>query len=142
MSELRADDDVGISSVRRMGVGDLATARAPDRVNWSQPEPDEVRQTSIRAAITEVRSDRQTKLGGDYFFEQLPAPHDQIGASRPGDHPVAALSGYRRLSASHTSDCDGDGGPASINHPSGSIDMVKPPHAVVSRAASAHYGRP
>jgi hypothetical protein len=29
MSELRADDDVGISSVRRMGVGDLVTARAP-----------------------------------------------------------------------------------------------------------------
>jgi hypothetical protein len=77
MSELRADD-VGISSVRRMGVGDLATARAPDRVNRSQPEPDEVRQTLICAAITEVRSDRQTKLGGDYFFEQLPAPHDQI----------------------------------------------------------------
>src|SRR5215813_5867579 len=35
-----------------------------------------------------------------------------------------------------------DGGPASINHPSGSIDIVKPPDAVVSGAASAHYGRP
>ena len=77
MSELRADD-VGISSVRRMGVGDLATARAPDRVNRSQPEPDEVRQTLICAAITEVRSDRQTKLGGDYFFERLPEPNEQI----------------------------------------------------------------
>ena len=78
MSELRADDDVGISSVRRMGVGDLVTARAPDRVNRSQSEPDQVRQTLICAAITEVRSDRQINLGGDYFFEQLPAPHDQI----------------------------------------------------------------
>jgi hypothetical protein len=65
MSELRADDDVGISSVRRMGVGDLVTARAPDRVNRSQSEPDEVRQTLICAAITEVRSDRQTNRGGD-----------------------------------------------------------------------------
>jgi hypothetical protein len=73
MSELRADDDGGISSVRRMGVGDLVNARGPDRVNRSQSEPDEVRQTLICAAITEVRSDRQTKLGGDYF-EQLPAP--------------------------------------------------------------------
>jgi hypothetical protein len=39
MSELRADDDVGISSVRRMGVGDLVTARAPDRVNRSLKLP-------------------------------------------------------------------------------------------------------
>src|SRR6266851_187883 len=78
MSELRADDDVGISSVRRMGIGDLVTARAPDRVNQSRSEPGEVRQTLICATITEVRSDRQTNLGGDYVFEQLPAPNDQI----------------------------------------------------------------
>src|SRR5215831_6429962 len=77
MSELRADDDVGISSVRRMGGGDLVTAGAPDPANRSQSEPDQVRQTLICAAITEVRSDRQTNLGSD-FFEQLPAPHDQI----------------------------------------------------------------
>jgi hypothetical protein len=78
MSELRAADDFGISSVRRMGGADLMTERAPDPVNRSPSEPDEVIQTLICARITEVRSDRQTNLGGNYFFEQLPAPNDQI----------------------------------------------------------------
>jgi hypothetical protein len=78
MSELIATDDFRISSVRGMGVGDLATERVRDPVHRSHVETGEVRQTLICARITEVRSGEQTKLGGDYHFEQLPAPNDQI----------------------------------------------------------------
>jgi hypothetical protein len=78
MSELRAIDDVGISSVRGMGVGDLVTERVRDPVDRSRSETGEVRQTFICARITEVRGGEQTNFGGDYHFQQLPAPNDQI----------------------------------------------------------------
>jgi hypothetical protein len=78
MSELRAADDFSVSSVRGLGVGDLVTERAPDPVHRSRSETREVQQSLICARITEVRSDRQTNLDGDYYFEQLPAPNDQI----------------------------------------------------------------
>ncbi|SRR6266436_927850 len=61
-----------------MGVGDLVTERAPDLVDGSHSETDEVKQISICARITEVRDGQQTDLGGNYHFEQLPAPNNQI----------------------------------------------------------------
>ena len=75
---LRAADDFSISSVRGLGVGDLVTERAPDPVHRSRSETGDVWQSLICARITEVRGGEKTNLDGDYFFEQLPAPNDQI----------------------------------------------------------------
>jgi hypothetical protein len=68
MSVLWPTDDLSISSVGGMGVGDLATERVPDAV----------KPTLICARIAEVRDGQQTDLGGDYYFEQLPVENDQI----------------------------------------------------------------
>jgi len=71
-------DDLSISCLGGMGVGDLVTERAPDPVNRSHSKTDAVKPTLICARITEVRDGRQIDLGGDYHFEQLPARNDQI----------------------------------------------------------------
>jgi hypothetical protein len=78
MSELRAVDDFSISSVQGTGVGDLVTGRARGLANPARSETSEVGQTLICARVTEVRGGEQTNLAGDYYFEQLPGPNDQI----------------------------------------------------------------
>ena len=78
MSVLRTTDDLSISCLGGMGVGDLVTERAPDPVNRSHSKTDAVKPTLICARITEVRDGRQIDLGVDYHFEQLPARNDQI----------------------------------------------------------------
>jgi len=75
---LRTTDDLSISCLGGMGVGDLVTERAPDPVNRSHSKTDAVKPTLICARITEVRDGLQIDLGGDYHFEQLPARNDQI----------------------------------------------------------------
>ena len=78
MSVLGSTEDFSIISVGGTGFGDLVTERAPDAVNRSHSETNEVTQKSICVRITEVLNGRETSLGGDYHFEQLPAPNDQI----------------------------------------------------------------
>ena len=78
MSDLGSTEDFSIFSVGETGVGDLVAERAPDAVTRSHSETDEVTQTSICARITEVLNGQQTCLYGDYHFQQLPAPNDQI----------------------------------------------------------------
>ena len=77
MSVLGSTEHFSIFSGGGTGVGDLVTERAPDAVD-PHSETDEVTQTSICARITEVLNGQETSLGGDYHFEQLPAPNDQI----------------------------------------------------------------
>jgi hypothetical protein len=78
MSVLWPTDDLSISSVGGMGVGDLATERVPNPVNRSHSKTDSVKPTLICARIAEVRAGQETDLGGDYYFEQLPVENDQI----------------------------------------------------------------
>jgi hypothetical protein len=78
MSALGLIEDFSIFSAQGTGVGDLVTEPAPDPVNRSQSETDEVKPTLICARITEVLNGQQFGLGGDYHFEQLPVPNDQI----------------------------------------------------------------
>ena len=75
---LRPTDDLSISSLGGMGVGDLVTERALDPVNRSRSRTDAVKPTLICTRITEVQDGRQIDLGEDYHFEQLPARNDQI----------------------------------------------------------------
>ena len=75
---LRTTDDLSVSCLRGMCVGDLVTERAPDPVNRSHSKTDAVKPTLICAGITEIRDGRQIDLDGDYHFEQLPARNDQI----------------------------------------------------------------
>src|SRR4029450_7467099 len=74
MSVLGSTEDFSIFSVRGTDVGDIVAERVPD----AHSEMDQVAQTSICARVTEVLNGRETSLGGDYRFEQLPAPNDQI----------------------------------------------------------------
>jgi len=78
MSVLWPTDDLSISSVGGMGVGDLATERVPDPVNRSHSKMDAVKPPLICARIVKVRDGQKTDLGGDYFFEQLPIENDHI----------------------------------------------------------------
>jgi hypothetical protein len=78
MSVLGSTEDFSIFSVGGTGVGDLVAERGPDPVHRSHSEADKVKQTSVCAKITEVLNGQLTGLGGDYHFEQLPAPNDQI----------------------------------------------------------------
>src|SRR6266446_821325 len=78
MSVLGSTEDFSIFSVGGTGVGDLVTERAPDPVDRSRSETDEVKPRLICARITEVLNGQQFGLGGDYHFEQLPVPNDQI----------------------------------------------------------------
>jgi hypothetical protein len=78
MSVLGSTEDFSIFSVGGTGIGNLVLERAPDAVNRSHSETDEVTQTSICARIIEVLKSQQTSLVGDYHFEQLPEPDDQI----------------------------------------------------------------
>src|SRR6059058_4375190 len=78
MSVLGSTEDFSIFSVEGTDSGNLVIERAPDAVNRSHSEADEVAQTSICARIIEVLNGQQTSLDGDYHFEQLPEPNDQI----------------------------------------------------------------
>ncbi len=80
MSVLGSTEDFSIFSVGGTGVGDLVAVaeRALDPVNRSHSEADKVKQTSVCAKITEVLNGQLTSVGGDYHFEQLPVPNDQI----------------------------------------------------------------
>jgi len=78
MSVLGSTEDFSIFSVRGTDVGDIVAERVPDAIAQSHSEMDQVAQTSICARVTEVLNGRETSLGGDYRFEQLPAPNDQI----------------------------------------------------------------
>ncbi len=78
MSVLGSTEDFSIFSAGGTGVGDLVAERAPDPVNRSHSPADKVEQTSVGARITEVLNGQQTTLDGEYHFEQLPAPNDQI----------------------------------------------------------------
>jgi hypothetical protein len=78
MSDLGSTEDFAIFSVGETAGLDIVTERAPDAVTPSYSETDEVTQTSICARITEVLNGQQTCLYGDYHFQQLPAPNDQI----------------------------------------------------------------
>ena len=78
MSVLGSTEDFSIFSVGGTGVGDLVAERASDPVNRSHSQVDRVKQTSVCARITEVVNGQQTALDGEYHFEQLPAPNDQI----------------------------------------------------------------
>ena len=78
MSMLRTTDDLSISCLRGMGVGDLVAERTPDSLNRSHSKTDAVKPTFICARITEMRDGRQIDLDGDYRFEQVPARNDQI----------------------------------------------------------------
>ena len=78
MSVWESTEDFSVISVGGTAVRDIVTERAPDTVNRPHSETDEVTQTSICARIIEVLNGRETSLGGDYHFEQLPAPNDQI----------------------------------------------------------------
>jgi hypothetical protein len=78
MSVLGSTEDFSIFSVGGRGVGDLVAERASDPANQSHSQADEAKQTSVCARITEVLNGRQTTLDGEYHFEQLPAPNDQI----------------------------------------------------------------
>jgi len=77
MSALRSTEDFSNFSVGETGVGDFVTERAPDPVTRSHAETEEVKPTLICARITEVLNGQQTGLG-DYHFQQLPMPDDQI----------------------------------------------------------------
>jgi hypothetical protein len=78
MSVLGSTEDFSIFSVGGTGVGDLVAERASDPVNQSYSQADKVKQTSVCARIIEVLHGQQTTLDGEYHFEQLPAPNDQI----------------------------------------------------------------
>jgi hypothetical protein len=78
MSVLGSTEDFGISSVGGTGIGDLVAERGPDPVNRSHSEADKVKHTPVCAKIIEVLNGQPIGLGGDYHFEQLPAPNDQI----------------------------------------------------------------
>jgi hypothetical protein len=76
MSIPRPTDYFSNFSVGGTGVGDLVTEQGADPLCRSHPETDDVEQTLICARVIEVLSGKQTELGGDYLFEQLPAPND------------------------------------------------------------------
>jgi hypothetical protein len=78
MSALGSIEDFSIFSVGGTGIQDLVAERAPGAVTRPHSETDEVTQTSICARLTEVLNGQETSLGGDYHFEQVPAPNDQI----------------------------------------------------------------
>jgi hypothetical protein len=78
MSALGSIEDFRIVSVGATAIGNLVLERAPDAVNRSHSETHEITQTSICARIIEVLDGQQTSLVGDYHFEQLPEPNDQI----------------------------------------------------------------
>ena len=78
MSVRRSTEDFSIFSVGGTGVGDLVAERGPDPVHRSHSEAHKVKQTSVCAKITGVLNGQLTSLGGDYHFEELPAPNDQI----------------------------------------------------------------
>ena len=78
MSVLGSTEDFSIFSVGGTAGRDIVTERAPDPVNRSHSPADKVEQTSVGARITEVLNGQQTTLDGEYHFEQLPAPNDQI----------------------------------------------------------------
>jgi len=78
MSVLGSTEDFSSFSAGGTGVGDLVAERASDPANRSHSQADRVKQTSVCARITEVVNGQQTALDGEYHFEQLPAPNDQI----------------------------------------------------------------
>jgi hypothetical protein len=78
MSVLGSTEDFRTFSVGGTGVGDLVAERASDPANQSHSQADKVKQTLVRGRITEVLNGQQTTLDGEYHFEQLPAPNDQI----------------------------------------------------------------
>jgi hypothetical protein len=80
MSALRAAYDLEISSgvARQTDVRDVGTERAPDPVPRSGSGTEAEGRTLIRARITEVLDSQQTELDGDYHFERLPMPNDQV----------------------------------------------------------------
>ena len=71
---LGSTKDFSIFSVRGTDVGDIVAERAPDAIARSHSEIDQIAQTSICARVTEVLNGQETSLGGDYHFEQVPAP--------------------------------------------------------------------
>jgi hypothetical protein len=78
MSALGSTEDFSIFSVGGTGVGDLVPERAPYPVSRSHSEAGKVKQRSVCVKITEVLNGQLTSAVGDYHFEQLPAPNDQI----------------------------------------------------------------
>jgi len=88
MSVPRPTDHFSNFSVGGTGVGDLVTEQAPNPLYRSHSETDDVEQTLICARVIEVLSGKQTDLGGDYLFEQLPVPNDQIVLNRRRSYDI------------------------------------------------------
>jgi hypothetical protein len=78
MSVLESTEDFSIFSVGGTGVGDLVAEQASGPANQPHSQADKAKQTSVCARITEMLNGQQTTLDGEYHFEQLPAPNDQI----------------------------------------------------------------
>jgi hypothetical protein len=58
--------------------GDLSTEPAPATANRSSSGLDTADWRLSRVKIIEMVGGRKTELDGDYYFEQPPAPNDQI----------------------------------------------------------------
>jgi len=58
--------------------GDLSTEPAPFTADRSSPGTDAADLTLLRVRMVELAGRRKSELDGDYRFEQLPAPNDQV----------------------------------------------------------------
>ena len=55
-----------------------STGRAPEPLDRYRSEMEKADRRSLPLRITEVVDGRNRDLGDDYYFQQLPAPNDQI----------------------------------------------------------------
>ena len=73
--------------------GDLSTEPARFTADRSSSGMDPADRTLLRVKIIELADRRKTELDGDYRFEQLPAPNDQIVMrNRRGAYDIMRVS--------------------------------------------------
>ena len=73
--------------------GDLSAEPAPFTADRSSPGLDAADRTLLRVRIIELAGRRKSGLEGDYRFEQLPGPNDQIVMrNRRGAYDIVRVS--------------------------------------------------
>jgi hypothetical protein len=71
-------DNIAILAAPASSGRDTSTGELPEPVNWCRSEMAKADRRLLPLRITEVVDGRNRDLGDDYYFQQLPAPNDQI----------------------------------------------------------------
>jgi len=71
-------DNIAILAAPASPDRDISIGWAPEPVNRYRSEMEKADRRSLPLRITEVVDGRNRDLGDDYYFQQLPAPNDQI----------------------------------------------------------------